>query len=216
MTDKPIFENLFINDKYQKEMEELFDKAKDLYMNEGKAFPLFQNNNFLSSQDAEPQSISIWLNEKDGKRFATYKKEKRKVFSKENKPKQENKEDNEYARVKNGDDDLPFQILMLTHGELNMTYWTEYYKKNAEKIKERQKNRYENLSQEQKKELLEKGKLKRKTEAKEEREIRLSKQKERYLKNRDARLEYQKRYNQDKKNYTKQLEEKLKSLENRS
>ena len=30
---------------------------------------------------------------------------------------------------------------MLTHGELNMTYWTEYYKKNAEKIKERQKNR---------------------------------------------------------------------------
>lgn len=108
MTDKPIFENLFINDKYQKEMEELFDKAKDLYMKEGKAFPLFQNNNFLSSQDAEPQSISIWLNQKDGKRFATYKKEKRKVFSKENKPKQENKEDNEYARVKNGDDDLPF------------------------------------------------------------------------------------------------------------
>ena len=46
--------------------------------------------------------------------------------------------------------------------------------------------------------------------------VRLSKQKERYLKNRDARLEYQKRYNQDKKNYTKQLEEKLKSLENRS
>jgi len=108
MTDKPIFENLFINDKYQKEMEELFDKAKDLYMNEGKAFPLLQNNNFLSSQDAEPQSISIWLNEKDGKRFATYKKEKRKVFSKENKQKQENKEDNEYQRVKNGDDDLPF------------------------------------------------------------------------------------------------------------
>ena len=105
---------------------------------------------------------------------------------------------------------------MLTHGELNMTYWTEYYKKNAEKIKERQKNRYENLSQEQKKELLEKGKLIRKTEAKEEREIRLSKQKERYLKNRDARLEYQKKYNQDKKNYTKQLEEKLKDLESRS
>tara|TARA_R100001369_G_C3246724_1_gene155246 strand:+ start:399 stop:692 length:294 start_codon:yes stop_codon:yes gene_type:complete len=94
-----------------------------------------------------------------------------------------------------------------------MTYWTEYYKKNAEKIKDRQKNRYNSLNGEEKKSLLEKSKLKRETEIDSERAVRLHKQKERYLKNREDRLEYQKKYNSDKRDYMKELEKKVKKLE---
>tara|TARA_R110000803_G_scaffold147153_1_gene212820 strand:- start:2282 stop:2620 length:339 start_codon:yes stop_codon:yes gene_type:complete len=112
MTDKPIFENLFINDKYQKEMDALFERAKEYYDSEGKKFPLFQNNNFLSSPEATPQSISVWLNEKDGKKFVTYKKEQKKEmgsYTKQEKPKSnEYNQDKDTSVFGQKDDDLPF------------------------------------------------------------------------------------------------------------
>jgi len=77
--EKPIFENLFINEKYAEEIEALYDKAEKLYQAEGKRYPIFQNNNYIEKEGATPKSISIWLNEKEGRKFITHKKENKKV-----------------------------------------------------------------------------------------------------------------------------------------
>jgi|TARA_R100000084_G_C4648429_1_gene148151 hypothetical protein len=79
--EKPIFENLFINEKYAEEIEALYDKAEKLYQAEGKRYPIFQNNNYIEKEGATPKSISIWLNEKEGRKFITHKKENKKEGS---------------------------------------------------------------------------------------------------------------------------------------
>jgi len=94
-----------------------------------------------------------------------------------------------------------------------MSYWNDYYKKNAERIKEKQRNRYASLNEDEKKKLLNSFKERRKTETERERKTRLKKQKERYVNNRDDRLAYQKKYNKQKNDRLKELEEKIKLLE---
>ena len=94
-----------------------------------------------------------------------------------------------------------------------MSYWNDYYKKNAERIKEKQRNRYASLNEDEKKKLLKSFKERRSTETERERKTRLKKQKERYLNNRDDRLAYQKKYNKQKNDRLKELEEKIKLLE---
>lgn len=94
-----------------------------------------------------------------------------------------------------------------------MSYWNDYYKKNAERIKEKQRNRYASLNEDEKKKLLNSFKERRSTETERERKTRLKKQKERYVNNRDDRLAYQKKYNKQKNDRLKELEEKIKLLE---
>tara|TARA_B100000029_G_scaffold476611_1_gene520858 strand:+ start:3057 stop:3347 length:291 start_codon:yes stop_codon:yes gene_type:complete len=94
-----------------------------------------------------------------------------------------------------------------------MSYWSDYYKKNAEKIKEKQRNRYASLNEEEKKILLDSFKERRNEESDRERKLRLKKQKERYTKNREVRLAYQKDYNKKKNDRLKELEEKIKNYE---
>jgi len=94
-----------------------------------------------------------------------------------------------------------------------MSYWNDYYKKNAERIKEKQRNRYASLNEDEKKKLLNSFKERRNTETERERKTRLKKQKERYVNNRDNRLAYQKKYNKQKNDRLKELEEKIKLLE---
>lgn len=94
-----------------------------------------------------------------------------------------------------------------------MSYWNDYYKKNAERIKEKQRNRYASLNEDEKKKLLNSFKERRNTETERERKTRLKKQKERYVNNRDDRLAYQKKYNKQKNDRLKELEEKIKLLE---
>jgi len=77
--DKPHFENLFWNDKFKEEVNALYEKAEKLFLSEGKRYPFLQNNNFIERDSANPpQSLSCWLNEKEDKRFVTYKREKKK------------------------------------------------------------------------------------------------------------------------------------------
>jgi len=74
------FENLFVNDKFKEEIDALYKKAEKIYNSEGKRYPILQNNNFIRG-DEKPKSISLWLNEKDGKKFITYKREDKKEQS---------------------------------------------------------------------------------------------------------------------------------------
>ncbi len=78
-----------------------------------------------------------------------------------------------------------------------MSYHKQYYKDHPE-LKEKQKLRYASLTDEQKKEFLDKIKNKRANETPDQRETRLASQRLRYQKNKNERLEYQKKYNQKK------------------
>ena len=95
-----------------------------------------------------------------------------------------------------------------------MSYWNDYYKQNAERIKEKQRQRYASLNEEEKKNLLDNFKERRSEETEKERKVRLKKQKQRYLNNKEDRLAYQKEYNQKKNDRLQELEEKIKKYEN--
>jgi hypothetical protein len=95
-----------------------------------------------------------------------------------------------------------------------MSYWNDYYKKNATEIKEKQRQRYASLNEEEKKNLLDNFKERRSEETEKERKVRLKKQKQRYLNNKEDRLAYQKGYNQKKNDRLQELEEKIKKYEN--
>ena len=95
-----------------------------------------------------------------------------------------------------------------------MSYWNDYYKKYATEIKEKQRQRYASLNEEEKKNLLDNFKERRSEETEKERKVRLKKQKQRYLNNKEDRLAYQKEYNQKKNDRLQEWEEKIKKYEN--
>ena len=92
-----------------------------------------------------------------------------------------------------------------------MSYHKQYYKDHPE-LKEKQKLRYASLTGQEKKDFLNKQKEKRAKETSEQRETRLASQRMRYQKNREDRLMYQKKYNQNKNEKIKSLEKEIKEL----
>ena len=92
-----------------------------------------------------------------------------------------------------------------------MSYHKQYYKDHPE-LKEKQKLRYASLTGQEKKDFLNKQKEKRAKETSEQRETRLASQRMRYQKNREDRLMYQKKYNQNKNEKIKSLEKEVKEL----
>ncbi len=92
-----------------------------------------------------------------------------------------------------------------------MSYHKQYYKDHPE-LKEKQKLRYASLTGQEKRDFLNKQKEKRAKETSEQRETRLASQRMGYQKNREDRLMYQKKYNQNKNEKIKSLEKEVKEL----
>ncbi len=79
---KTQFMNLFFNDKFEKTRDVAYKERQSLHFGEGKAYPFMQNNNFISKEDitikaGEPMMISLWLNDKDNKKYITFKIQKK-------------------------------------------------------------------------------------------------------------------------------------------
>jgi|TARA_R100000278_G_C5451420_1_gene157560 hypothetical protein len=76
MSSKPEFESLFPNDLLKDEIEAIYDKLQKIHNETGKNHPVFQNGNVEKGD--KNYSVSLWFNEKNGKRFLTYKRELKK------------------------------------------------------------------------------------------------------------------------------------------
>jgi len=67
------YESLFPNDILKDEINAIYNKLKKINEETGKNHPVFQNANV--ERDGKAYSVSLWFNEKDKKRFLTYKRE---------------------------------------------------------------------------------------------------------------------------------------------
>jgi len=88
------YESLFPNDILKEEVEAIYQKLKKINQETGKNHPVFQNGNV--GRDGKTYSVSLWFNEKEGKRFLTYKRE------------ETNKESKNFQKKETGSDVKPF------------------------------------------------------------------------------------------------------------
>ena len=90
-----------------------------------------------------------------------------------------------------------------------MTYWEDYYNKNRERIRKKQREKYANMNPKDKEFKLAEQRERRKNETIEQRRDRLEKSRQRYEFNREKRLQYQRQYYKKTMEYIKELEKRV-------